>query len=92
MAISIKELERAFRAVWSAKTSWTGKFNPKNPSANQCRITSAVAQNLLGGKILFAIIKNGHLFPIFGTACRTVKKLILPAGSFRKVSSSRKEP
>lgn len=58
MKINIKNLERAFRVSWSAETSWTGRFNPKNLSANQCRVTSAVVQNLLGGKILYAVIKK----------------------------------
>lgn len=58
MQVNIKNLGRALRASWSKETSWTGRFNPKNPSANQCRVTAAVVRTLLGGKILFAVIKK----------------------------------
>lgn len=56
--INPKNIEQAFRKSWSAETSWTKKFNPKNPPANQCRVTAAVAHTLLGGKILFAVIRK----------------------------------
>ncbi|MFA5128597.1 MAG: hypothetical protein WC445_01370 [Patescibacteria group bacterium] len=58
MKINIKNLRSAFRATWSAETSWTKKFDPKNPATGQCRVTAAVAHTFLGGKILYAVIKK----------------------------------
>jgi hypothetical protein len=63
--ITIKKLERVLREAWSKETSWTGRFDPKNPSADQCRVTAAVVRELLGGKILFAVIKKRPLVTHF---------------------------
>jgi len=82
--INQKNLEKALRAAWSEKTSWTGRFNPKNTSADQCRVTSAVVQKLLGGKILFCIIKKRPLVSHFWNRLPNGKEEDFTRGQFSK--------
>ncbi|MFA5413353.1 MAG: hypothetical protein WC348_02340 [Patescibacteria group bacterium] len=100
--INYKNISKAFLASWSKETSWTGKFDPKNPSADQCRVTAAVVQTLFGGKILFAVIKKRPLVSHFWnrlpngkeidfTLKQFPKSIIVPKGtvvSIKKVLSA----
>jgi hypothetical protein len=82
--INQKNLEKSLRAAWSKKTSWTKRFDPKNPAANQCRVTSAVVQKLLGGKILFCIIKKRPFISHFWNRLPNGKEIDFTRDQFSK--------
>jgi hypothetical protein len=82
--INYKNLERALRTAWSAETSWTKNFDPENPTADQCRVTAAVIQTLLGGKILFAIIKKRPLITHFWNRLPNGKEIDFTREQFSK--------
>lgn len=82
--INLKNLKKALRAAWNKETSWTGKFNPKNPAADQCRATSAVVQKLLGGKILYAVIKKRPFISHFWNRLPNGKEIDFTARQFPK--------
>jgi hypothetical protein len=82
--INYKNISKALLASWSKETSWTGKFDPKNPSADQCRVTAAIVQTLLGGKIFFCIIKKRPLVSHFWNRLPNGKKIDFTCGQFSK--------
>ena len=82
--INIKKLERALLASWSKETSWTKNFDPINPSANQCRVTSAVVRELLGGEILFTVIKKRPLVSHFWNRLPNGKEMDFTRDQFLK--------
>jgi hypothetical protein len=82
--INSKNLEIALRASWSKETSWTKNFDPKNPAADQCRVTAAVVQSLLGEEILFAIIKKRPLITHFWNCLPNGKEIDFTRRQFPK--------
>jgi len=84
MRINIGNLRQAFQASWSAETSWTKKFDPKNPATDQCRVTTAVAHKLLGGKIIFAVIKKRPLVSHFWNKLPNGKEIDFTKDQFSK--------
>jgi len=82
--INQKNLKSALLASWSEKTSWTKNFDPENPSANQCRVTSAVVQKLLGGKVLYAVIKKRPFTSHFWNRLPNGKEIDFTLGQFSK--------
>jgi hypothetical protein len=82
--INQKNLEKALRASWSEKTSWTKNFDPENPSTDQCRVTSAVVRELLGGEILFTVIKKRPLVSHFWNRLPNGKEVDFTREQFSK--------
>jgi len=82
--INCKNIKQALQVVWSTETSWTKNFDPKNPAANQCRVTATVVQTLLGGKILFAIIKKRPFISHFWNKLPNGKEIDFTREQFSK--------
>ncbi|NQU83765.1 MAG: hypothetical protein HQ536_03565 [Parcubacteria group bacterium] len=62
MKITYKNLQKALEASWDKDTIWPGAtWKPKNPSCGHCRVSSTVAQTLLGGEILKVTISEKPL-------------------------------
>ncbi len=60
-----KNIQKAFKVLWSEETCWPNYWDPKNPAAGHCRVTSAVVYTLFGGEILFAEIQSKPLYTHF---------------------------
>ena len=82
--INKKNLKQALRVTWSEETSWTKNFDPKNPSADQCRVTAAVVRTLLGGKILFTVIKKRPFVSHFWNRLPNGKEIDFTLEQFHK--------
>lgn len=53
--MKLENLEKAIRESWDASTGYSIElFNSEKPSAEQCRTTSLIVQDYLGGDILLA--------------------------------------
>jgi hypothetical protein len=58
---SLSEIEQAIRASWSLETCDpvdVADWSPVNPARGQCAVTALVVQDLLGGALLLAEVRN----------------------------------
>jgi hypothetical protein len=58
---SLAEIERVIRASWSPETCDpvdAADWSPANPARGQCAVTALVVQDLLGGELLLAEVRN----------------------------------
>ncbi len=59
----MQELNDAFLKAWSGETSVAPvEWNANNPAFGQCAVTSCIARDLLGGKIVRVAVKDHYLF------------------------------
>ncbi|MFW5704601.1 MAG: type II toxin-antitoxin system PemK/MazF family toxin [Nanoarchaeota archaeon] len=58
---SLDKIQIAIEKSWSKETAYAPEiWNSKNPCAEQCRVTSILLNEILGGKIFFADVKNSQ--------------------------------
>jgi hypothetical protein len=54
---------KTIQEAWSADTSMADDWTPENPAKGQCAVTALVVQDLLGGKLLRAVVEGeSHYF------------------------------
>lgn len=59
---SLTDIENVIRASWSEQTCDPvdlPEWSRENPSRGQCAVTALVVQDLLGGELLVAEVRNG---------------------------------
>lgn len=78
------ELHQLFSSAWCAETAM-GKWNPENPSLNQCAVTALAVQDLLGGVLLRCELSDGGSH--YWNKLPDGSELDLCAGQFQRISA-----